>query len=306
MRRLFFVATVLWLSGAAAGAHRAEAATARVGQVVMGTILTVTVVADEQAAAETMANAAIDEARRWDDALTIWRADGELAVLNAKAGRGPVAVSDRLAHGLARMLELAEQTAGAFEPAVATLSMPGAHPSFPLRGIRLALKIDAAGATLDEGIALDPGGIGKGLALDAIVALLRNRGAKAAFLDFGGSSQTAFGPQPGGSDAWTVLVAAWAHGTSHGSVRLRNASLSTSRAGAVDTTPILDPRTRSAVRAPRLATVRAADATTADAWSTALVVLGREGLAAASSRGMEVLLEDDQGVIRTSGFTPRP
>lgn len=285
--------------------HRA-AAVARSGQMVMGTALTVTVVADDKSDAQAMADAAVDEARRWDDALTIWRADGELAAFNAKAGQGAVAPSARLARALGAMLELAGQTGGAFDPAVATLSIAGAHRSFPLRGIRQVLKLDVDGAALENGEALDPGAIGKGLALDAMVALLKSRGAQAAFLDFGGSSQTAIGAPAGDAEGWTVVVAALSANASHGVVRLRDASLSTSRAGATDTTPIVDPRTGAAVGGPRLVTVRAADAASADAWSTALVVLGRDGLPTAASRGIEVLLEDTQGVVRTAGFAPEP
>jgi len=268
----------------------------------MGTLLTVTVVAADRVEAQSMADAAIDEARRWDDALTIWRAEGELARLNAMAGQGPFVVSPRLERGLAAMLDLADATGGAFEPAVGVLKIPGARPVFPLAGIRRVLRLDATRATLEAGNALDSGAIGKGLALEAMVKLLRSRGAAAAFLDFGGSSQTALGAPPGEPEGWTVLVAGWANGVSHGSVRLRDASLSTSRAAAEDTTPILDPRSGAAVPAPRLVTVRTADATDADAWSTALVVLGREGLARAASHGVEVLMEDAGGVVRTPGF----
>lgn len=307
MRGLVIVAAALWVTAAPpAAAQPAGAALARGGQVVMGTVLTVTVVANDRAEAQAMANAAIDEARRWDDALTIWRADGELATLNAKAGQGTVAVSARLARGLEVMLDLAAHTGGAFEPAVATLSIPGASPRLPVAGIRQVLRLDATGATLDKGAALDPGGIGKGLALDAIVSLLKSRGATAAFLDFGGSSQTALGTPPHDARGWPVLVAGWAGGTSRGTVWLRDVSLSTSRAGALDTTAVRDPRTGAAVRAPRLATVLAADGASADAWSTALVVRGREGLAAAEARGVDALVEDEEGVARTAGFASRP
>ena len=298
-------AAVLATAMGQARARPADAAVARSGQVVMGTVLTVTVVADDRAEAQAMADAAIDEARRWDDALTIWRSEGELARFNAGAGQAPITVSPRLERGLTAMLDLADQTGGAFEPAVGVLSVPDARPSFPLAGIGRVLRLDAPRAALEAGSALDPGAIGKGLALDAIVALLRGRGAIAAFLDFGGSSQTALGVPPGDARGWTVLLTGWATGVSHGTVKIRDVSLSTSRAAATDTTPILDPRSGVAVAAPRLVTVESAGAASADAWSTALVVLGRDGLARAESHGIEALLEDAKGVTRTSGFGAR-
>lgn len=289
----------------------ADAAVARSGQVVMGTVLTVTVVADDPADAQAMADAAIAEAVRWDDALTIWRPEGELARLNQRAGQGPVAVSSTLERGLVAMLRLAAETGGAFEPAVGALWCPGSRPSFPLAGIRRVLHLDSAGASLELGSSLDPGAIGKGLALDAIATMLRGRGATAAFLDFGGSSQTALGVPPGDAEGWTVLVAGLKDGVAHGTLKLRDASLSTSRAGASDTAPILDPRSGAVVPAPRLVTVQSPDATRADAWSTALVVLGRDGFFAARSLGIEALLEDQAGTSVTPGFealraSPRP
>jgi FAD:protein FMN transferase len=283
----------------------ASAATARDGQVVMGTVLEVTVVADDEGAARAMAADAIAEARRWDDALTIWRRDGELARLNARAGRGPLSVGSRLRQGLAAMLKLASDTGGAFAPTVAMLRGPGGSRG-GVPGIAGVLELSTDRAALAEGAALDPGGIGKGLALDAIVARLRSAGAKAAFLDFGGSSQTAIGVSPGDARGWTVLVSGLAAGSSLGTLRLRDASVSTSRSGAVDTTPILDPRSGRPVPGPRLATVVTPDATAADAWSTALVVLGRSGEGLATEHGIEALVEDGNGRILSKGFPLEP
>ncbi|HXC49884.1 MAG TPA: FAD:protein FMN transferase [Candidatus Limnocylindrales bacterium] len=303
-------------------ASASHAAVARDGQPVMGTVLTVTVVAGDRATAERLVNEAIDEARRWDDALTIWRDDGELARFNRRAGKGASPVSARLEHGLLAMLELSKQSGGAFEPAVAMLPERGdAHallrrvgdclavtPAHDGAGVRSASRRattaapEHATAKLDAGCALDPGGIGKGLALDAIVALLSGRGATAVFLDFGGSSQTAIGAPPGNSRGWPVLISGLADGKTHGTVLLNDSSLSTSRSGATDTRPILDPRTKLPVPGPRLATVLARSATAADAWSTALVVLGEDGIEKARAANLQVFLESARGASATPGF----
>jgi FAD:protein FMN transferase len=283
---------------------RCEAAVARAGQPVMGTILSVTVVADDEAKARLLAEDAIAEAKRWDDALTIWRKDGELARWNERAGSGPVEVSPRLARGLASMLELASATGGAFDPAVGSFRFQADVRA--AGGIDRVLRLHAGRAALERGAAIDPGAIGKGLALDAIVELLESRGVRSAFLDFGGSSQTGVGSPPYDVRGWPVLISGWAAGSSYGIVRLRDASLSTSRAGAEDTAPIVDPRSGLPVPSPRLAAVHCASATGADAWSTALVVTGRAGLEAARNAGVEALLEDAQGPTRTPGFETSP
>ena len=69
-----------------ASALPASAAVVRTGQPVMGTVLQVTVVAADEVSARALADAATAEVRRWDDILTTWRPDGELAQLNAHAG----------------------------------------------------------------------------------------------------------------------------------------------------------------------------------------------------------------------------
>lgn len=297
-RREFLLLALAW---PALAAGVARAATAREGQVVMGTVLEVTVVADDAAAARAMAASAVAEARRWDDALTIWRRDGELEKLNERAGQGPVRVGSRLRRGLAAMLEFSGQTTGAFAPTVAMLRRPGT-PRRGVPSIESVLRLSGDAASLADGAALDPGAIGKGLALDAIVSGLRSAGATAAFLDFGGSSQTAIGAPPGDPRGWAVLVSGLVPGSSLGTLRLRDASVSTSRSGAADTTPILDPRDGLPVQGPRLATVMAPNATAADAWSTALVVLGREGVRAAASHGVESVVEDASGQAVTGAF----
>lgn len=300
---------VLGLSSFVPPAH---GATARAGQPVMGTVLTVTVVAEDQATAQALADAAIGEARRWDDILTTWRPDGELARLNASAGRGPVEVSGDLAGALYAMQALSAATGGAFDPAVGPLVERWRGPAMPVpppaaddaTRIATALILDGRRATLRAGAALDAGGIGKGMALDAAAALLRARGARAAFLDFGGSSQLAFGAPDGDADGWRVGLGGVAAGSLRGAIDLRDAALSTSRAsgGPTPAGPILDPRSGAPIPAPRLATVRAANATAAEAWSKALVVDGRAALPAAAAAGVTALLDEPLGIRQT----PRP
>lgn len=305
---LFGLRLVLIVAGAVPAAAE-EIAT--VGQRVMGTVLEVTVAAEDGPPVRQLAAEAIEEARRWDDVLTTWRPEGQLARFNAAAGDGPVAVSPELRGTLERMRALVAATGGAFDPAVGSLVRfwRNARPGYEGEGPQPArlgdvLRVDGERASLADGAALDAGGVGKGIAIDAIVSLLRNRGARAGFIDFGGSSQTAFASGTNGERVWEVAVAGLRPGSLHGVVRLRDGSLSTSRstraqdpAGA-----IVDPRSGRPVAAGRQATVLAPDASSADAWSTALVVLGRAGLDRAEAAGVEVLYEDVAGVVRTAGF----
>jgi thiamine biosynthesis lipoprotein len=301
----------------ALGSSPVSAAVFRTGSPVMGTVLQVTIVAADEAAARQLAEAALAEARRWDNILTTWRADGELAQLAAHAGAGPTTVSADLAAALRAMQRLSAATAGAFDPAVGPLVDLWRGPAPPsaaqLAGavparLNAVLALDGRRATLVRGAKLDAGGVGKGMALDAISALLRARGVQAAYLDFGGSSQLAIGAPPDSPAGWRVAVSGLAPQQMHGVLILRDAALSTSRAlgGPSPAGPIIDPRTRQPVPGPQLATVRAADASTAEAWSKAVIVLGHGGIARAGASGIEVLREDATGLERTSGFTLEP
>jgi thiamine biosynthesis lipoprotein len=278
----------------------------------MGTVLQITVIAETEHVARRAAEAGVAEARRWDDILTTWRPEGELAQLNAAAGSGDVAISADLLGALRHMEILAARTGGAFDPAVgasvawwrqaATAAAVGSvtSPAAIPQGLRLGSKT----ARLARGVVLDAGGVGKGMALDAVARLLRADGVQAAFLDFGGSSQLAIGAPPESPDGWTLAVAGLDAGVVHGTFVLRQGSLSTSRAtgaGAPEG-PIIDPRSRVPVSGRRVVTVWHARATEADAWSTALIVLGRDGIELARKAGVEVFLEDAAGVVKTEGF----
>ncbi len=283
----------------------------RTGQVVMGTILNVTVEAADPTTAHRLGDEAVAIARHWDDVLTTWRSEGELARLNHQEGARS-AISDDLRLALRQMEELHRATHGAFDPAVGPLVDLWRTPHTPSRqrlwarpvGLTEVLDLDQKGARLVHGAALDAGGIGKGIALDAIRTHLQSQGADAAFLDFGGSSQLAFVRKGVEHEPWQIAIAGMAVNSVLGTLALSSGALSTSRSSrpGEPAGPIVDPRNRQTVHAERLITVLAKTATAADAWSTALVVTGRKGIDVARSAGIAVLLEDEKGVVRTDDF----
>lgn len=276
----------------------------------MGTVVEVDVVADTDAAASDAAHAAVAAIKHWDDVLTTWRESGELAQFNKRAGQGFIPITSDLRLGLSEMLRYFRATGGAFDPAVGRLvSARRLHPDdapSPARrerSIEQALSMRARRARLAPGVELDPGGIGKGIALDAALREFRRAAVRAAFINFGGSSQVAVGAAAGDAPGWGMMVAGLAPGTVHGVLRLVDEHLSTSRSpGTADAGLIFDPRSGRSIVATRLAVVRAPTGAAADAWSTALVVLGRPGLKRAAAAGVEALVEDDAGVVTTPDF----
>jgi thiamine biosynthesis lipoprotein len=294
----------------------ASAAEFRVGQPVMGTILDVTVIAADEETARRAAAAAVDAVKRWDDVLTTWRPEGELAKLNQAAGSGLTAISAELHAALAAMLRLSAETNGAFDPGVGPLvnlwreNITGTDSiaNADALSIRTALSLAPRRAALARGAALDPGAIGKGIGLDAAAKVLRKAEVKAAFLDFGGSGQIAIGAPSDSPAGWPVAVTGLAAAQVRGVVALRDAALSTSRTGVAGAAEgaIVDPRTGRPVARPRVATVRAGSAADADAWSTALVVLGSEGVPQARKAGLDVFLEDSEVTVEEPEFVEVP
>lgn len=132
------------------------------------------------------------------------------------------------------------------------------------------------------GIALDLGAVGKGHALDLAAAELRAAGVTSAFLHAGTSSVLSLGGPPDGP-WWRVAVS-----PEVGSpvVRLRDRALGVSapRGRVVKTQDgprghVMDPRKGESVAMGGCAAVVTRSAALADAWSTALLVLG-DGLPA--------------------------
>jgi len=169
-------------------------------------------------------------------------------------------------------------------------------------------QIDCARVALSRrGAALDLGAIGKGLALDRIVARLRRTGCGSAILNFGESSLVGLG-----SDEWTVALR-HPHGGFAGEFTLRDRACSTSGTtgqtitiGRRRASHVIDPRTGMPLRGVAQATVVARSAAVAEAASTALLVLGADALDDLAKRlHVEACWIDAHRIKTTPGFVLR-
>lgn len=155
------------------------------------------------------------------------------------------------------MVTVWQASAGAFDPTVPGRAMDAVVLDPSARTVRLARP----------GVALDLGAIAKGHALDLAALVLRENGVSSAFLHGGTSSAIGLGSPPGGE---------WRVGLGGGrSVTLTDAALSVSAVWPGNPHPTLDPRTGMPLPEPRRVAVTGPSARLADAWSTALLVLGR-------------------------------
>ncbi len=242
---------------------------------------------------------ALDLVERLEDLLSIYRPRSELSELNRWGGQRPVNLSlDTL-----RMLCLAgtvhQATQGAFDVTAGTLSevwgfsrRQGRKPdqdkidqALQCVGMRhLDVDVHASTAQLRAGVAVNPGGIGKGYALDRASQRLLSAGVQDFMVHGGLSSVAAYGNRQHHSTGggWLVsLKHPWRWEQHLGSIRLRNQALATSGSGkqffhfgGKRYSHIIDPRTGWPAQSMMSATVVCASSAVADAVATALFVMG--------------------------------
>ena len=250
------------------GAARSLEFTAQT-QWVMGTSLRIQL-PTSRADRDTVFAACFEAAQHWDRLLSPWKPAAPLTRLSREAGTW-VVVPDELLDYLERAASDARRTGGMFD---ITLTRGGSQQiEIDRTGSRARLPADFR--------ALDPGGDGKGVALDAIAVVLDRAGVEEALVDFGGSSFIARGGGPDGT-GWVVALAG-ADGELLGTLRLVDTALSVSSTvqrregedGAVAKRfHLIDLRTGELVRERRSVAVLSDSATEAEVLSTAVAILG--------------------------------
>ncbi|MEN8159813.1 MAG: FAD:protein FMN transferase [Myxococcota bacterium] len=324
---LLALVAALLLLGGSAGAEPY-----RDSRELMGTLLQLTLVHPDVAVAREAAEACFAEGAALEAVLTTYDAESATSRMNAGAGSGPFQAPPALARILAESKALQVATGGAFDVTVGPLielwteagqagRLPGpSELGAALRRVgsdRIVLGPEGV-VMLQPGMGVNFGAVGKGFALDRMAERLAEHGVSRALLDFGGSSWLALGAPEGGA-AWRVLLRDGRGGFA-GVVSLRDASLSFSESMAGTTEiggrrygHVIDPRSGWPLEEPIAAAALAADGTTAEALSTALVVLGPEhGLGVVGRLpGAEALVIDasgsrheSRGFRETTGFEP--
>jgi FAD:protein FMN transferase len=290
----------------------------------MGTLVTLTVVHLERAAAHGMIAAAFGEMDRLEDILSRHRPTTPLARLNR---HGVVRDAPReLVNVVDRALGYSSLTGGAFDVTVAPLlelverrfADTGAPPAdAELEGMLSrvgyrAVRIDGSSITFDRpGMAITLDGIAKGYIVDRTLARLVEAGAERVMVNGGGDVASSGTEAPG--DPWRVGIQHPRDGQRFlGLLRLRGEGVATSGDYMQSFTEdlrhhhILDPRTGRSPGHTSSVTVVTSTAMEADALSTAAMVLGPdEGLALLEQReDVEALIVTKGGEARTTrGFT---
>lgn len=248
--------------------------------------------------------AAFAEIKRVEEALSDYIERSELSRLNA-AGRLDEA-SDLMLDFLRVSIEHSRASDGAFDITVGALMdlwgfrtreyrVPAEHELRRAAVGYAGISIEGRAVRLAPGLRLDPGGIGKGLALDRALAAMKKAGVTDGIVDFG-STSVAIGDAGDGAEGWPVAIRdPFDERAVLGVVRLKNEALAVS--GGYEKffeqegrryAHILDPRTRRPVDHTAATAVIAATGTEADALSTAAYVAGSVGLAV--KRGAQAIV----------------
>ena len=229
--------------------------------------------------------------------LTVYDPHSEVSRINRFAGQD-VRVSHATAGLVARAVELSRRTGGAFDITAGPLidawgfgNRKGQHPSAEeLSAARrlvdwqkIDVSLDPPSVRLqDAGMKINLGAIGKGDALDRVVAKLTERGVSDFLIHAGASSVVARGHQDeeaGGG--WPIgLSHPTVTGRTLGHIRLHDQAMSTSGSGrqffhyrGQRYGHVLDPRTGRPAGGSLSVTVVTDTATAADALATAMFVM---------------------------------
>lgn len=267
----------------------------------MGTRITVELFHADPAAARQSIDAVIGEMRRIDASMSPYIDSSELAQINKEAHKRAVTTGEELYTLIQRSQEFSERTGGAFD---ITFASVGFLYDYRQRKRPDQGQLQAATGLIDyrnllmndeartirfsrPGVRIDLGGIAKGYAVDRCIQLLQARGIRNALVTAGGDSRM-IGDRWG--RPWTIgvrdprrkdeVVAL---------IPLKDVAVSTSGdyeryfdENGIRYHHIIDPESGDSARELHSVTIIGPDATTTDALSTSVFVLGLQ-------RGMDLV-----------------
>jgi len=292
-------------------------------QMQMGTLVSITVVARNEAVAHAAATAGFAEIRRLEGLLSTWISTSELSWVNASAGIKPIHVSTETLTVVHRAMQAAEMTDGGFNiaigPAIEAWSVTDGQripKESELDALRplvdlQAVHIDVRKQTiyLDKaGMRIDVGGIGKGYAADQAVEALRRAGAIAGVVALSGDIKT-FGRLPGGKRFPVGIQHPRKDGSVLAWIDLQDEAISTAgdyerffERDGVRYHHILDPRTLQPARGCQSVTVVAREGIWADGLDTGIFVMGVElGMQLVEALpDVEAIIVDSDGHLHVS------
>jgi len=290
----------------------------------MGTLARVVIVTADSAAADPIARRVHATFAHVDSLMSNWTTTSEVARINGAAGAGATPVEPEVARVVEAALRVGRESDGAFditvEPLVRLWGFLGGTPHVPnpaaAASVRARIgphqvRFDSSHGTIAfarPDVKIDLGGIAKGHAVDEAVVPLRAAGVADALVDVSGN-MFALGHPPD-APAWRIGIRDPRDRLPYfARLHLSNEAIATSgkyeqfvAADGRTYGHIMDPRTGRPAEGLISVTVVAANAMDADAWGTALFVLGPEAArrkAAARSDVSAILVQEGRGGVDT-------
>ena len=267
---------------------------------IMGSVYRIAAFGPKRGVLASVIGAAFDEGRRIDAVLSNYREDSELSGINRRAAAEAVEVTPEMGALLAKCLDYSRVSDGAFDVTVGPLmklwgfyrgdgKVPGSYAIARARrtiGYQ-NIEYDAAKRTVrfkTSGVEIDPGGIGKGYAVDRMAAILRDAGIGSAMISAGSSSMYAIGAPPDEPRGWHVRIRDPKDAdVTAAELYLKDQSLSTSGsyekffvADGKTYSHIMDPRTGMPSEGVVAVSVLAPKTLDSEAWTKAFFVNGVE------------------------------
>ncbi|HEU4617367.1 MAG TPA: FAD:protein FMN transferase [Gammaproteobacteria bacterium] len=314
----------LALLSLARAAHAAPHLFTREGEA-MGTLVSFSVLTDDDKGAARAVEAGFDEIKRLEALMTTWSDTSDVSRVNAEAGIAPVHVSDETFEVIQMAQRTAQMSQGAFD--ISFYAMHGLWkfdedlevkvPSQAAIDARLPLVdyreivIDPSKKTVflkKKGMGIGLGGIAKGYAVDRAVAILRRAGFDDAIVQAGGDLM--FSGSKGGKP-WTAGIRdpRGARDSFFAVLKLEDHAFSTAgdyeRYFFLDGKRyhhIIDPKTGYPATRSRSVTIYAPNAFLADAIDDAVFILGwQKGIELVDSMpDVGAVVVDDQGGVHVS------
>jgi thiamine biosynthesis lipoprotein len=283
----------------------------------MGSTYSVVVYGDDEARLRAAVEDASEEARRLDHLLSNYIPASEWSQVNREAANKPVRISTELFQLLAACVEYSRESDGAFDITVGPLmKVWGFYKGsghLPHRAeVRVAMArvgyrnilLDANASTVrfaKAGVEIDPGGIGKGYAVDKMVAILKEDGVTSALVSASGSSIYGLGAPPN-EPGWKIKIRDPKDASKTGAeVVLHDMSVSTS--GTYEKfffaegklySHIMDPRTGYPSEGMLAVSVISPKTIDSEAWCKPYYIRGRAWAAQHKNKDFKVFLCEDK------------
>jgi thiamine biosynthesis lipoprotein len=284
----------------------------------MGSSFSLVLFGPDRASLEAAAAAAFAEAHRLDRLLSNYLDESEWSAMNREAASRPVRVTPELFALLSDCLEYSRMSDGAFDitvgPLIKVWGFYKGEGGLPQpKKVRDALnrvgyrhvQLDPGPRTVRfarPGMNLDPGGIGKGYAVDRMVEVLKHAGVRIALVSASGSSIYGLGAPPDEPQGWPITIRTPRDPSAVAThVVLKNMSLSTSGnyekffwAEGRTYSHIVDPRTGYPAQGTSAVSVLAPRTIDSEAWTKPFFINGRDWASAHKPAGFRVFFCEDR------------